>query len=158
MLKNFLGISLLSFALLSMTFSQAQDNDFGQVIQIHTDLCSFRGQPSWLLIVRDVDQGINFPYLYDFTQGSNFWLALSHSKNYLITVSQLQMQIYNPKENMFRRYVMKNFCGLESNGRIIHNDSFSIRITGDLKPYSDTLVCNVSQYFDPNAAKAMGIQ
>lgn len=155
MINRFIATCLLVIVFGLPSLGQADDDAFGQILQIHTDLCSFRGLPSWLLIVRDLDHGINIPYLYDFRQGQNFWMALTHSRNYLITASQLQFHIYSFKENIFRSYTVNNFCGLESNGRIIHGDSFSIRITGDLKPYSQTLQCNVSQYPDLMALNAM---
>jgi len=156
MIKRWIGACLLCFFCFIANLGFAQENDLGQILQIHTDLCSIRGRPSWALIIRDVDRGINIPYLYDFDQPQNFWLALSQTRNYLIKSSRLKYHIYSARENRFREYVVNNFCGLESNGRIIHGNSFSIRITGDLKPYSETLVCNVSQYFDPMALKAMG--
>lgn len=154
MIKQFIAICLLFIMQSIPSLSQADDS-FGQLLQIHTDLCSMRGKPSWLLIIRDLDHHVNIPYLYDFYQNQNYWMALTNSKNYLITASRLQFHIYNIRENTYRSYTINNFCGLESNGRIIHGNSFTIRITGDLKPYSDTLQCNVSQYFDPMALNAL---
>jgi hypothetical protein len=157
MIYRWLVTSLCTLLLLSPILAVADDGDFGQIIKIHTDLCSLYGSPSWLLIIRDLDHGVNLPYVYDFTQGQNFWLALAHSKNYLITVSQMHFYTYNVRENSYRQYTIKNFCGLQSFGRIIRGDSISIYMTGDLKPYPDTLVCNVSQYADPLALNAMRV-
>lgn len=155
MINKLVGTCLLCLLLPLASF--ADDGDLGQVLQINTDLCSLRANASWLLIIRDVDRGINIPYVYDFQNLQNYWMALTRSRNYLITVSQMQMYTYNLRDNTYHKYVIKNFCGLESNGRIIRGNSISIRISGDLKPYPDTLTCIVSQYPDLNAMQTMGL-
>ena len=123
---------------------QAQQpmDDFGQTIRIQTNLRSFLGKPSWLIIIRDVDHNQNIPYLYDFTQGTNYWMAFTYGTNYLITVSELTFNPYNRK--------IKNFCNLESMGSIQHGISIQVHITGSLRPDTDRFTCNVLKYADTN--------
>jgi hypothetical protein len=128
------------------------DNGFGQTIQIYTRLQSFVGKPSWLIIIRDVDNGQNIPYLFDIKRGNNFWVALTFSRNYMITVSDLQFSPYRTYSNRTNPYTsakISNFCHLESNGRVIRGESLYITLEGDLTPYN-TYSCHVSSYRDTN--------
>lgn len=125
----------------------ANPDDFGQSIQIYTQLKSFVGKPSWLLIIRDIDHNQNIPYMYDFEKGDNFWLAFTFGRNYLITASRLTFNPYNRKK-------INNFCGLESYGRIIRGQSLYITINGDLTPNTNTFNCSVSRYQNSNFAIA----
>jgi hypothetical protein len=136
-----LGIGMLLS--LFAPICQADENGFGQSIQIYTRLTSFVGKPSWLLIIRDIDNNENLPYLYDFEQGDNFWLAFTFGRNYLITASNL---VFNPYPNK----KISNFCGLESNGRIIRGESLYITIQGKLTPNTNTFTCSVLRYADSN--------
>lgn len=140
----------LALALAALPVSaQPEEGGFGQTIQIHTRIHSFTGRPSWLLIVRDVDHEQNIPYIFDFRSGSNYWVALTYGRNYLITVSELQFSPYrkNPyKTNPYTSAKINNFCQLESGGRIRRGESLYITIDGDLTPYSNTYRCHVSSY------------
>lgn len=141
--KTLLMIGLITGLGLTTGPVPAQPQDgFGQTIEINTRLHSYLGKPTWLLIIRDVDHGQNIPYMYDFRKGTNFWLALTYSDNYLITVSEL---VFNPYQKK-----VKNFCNLESMGRIQRGTSLRIFIDGDLSPHTDTYHCNVLKYIDPN--------
>lgn len=126
----------------------ADNAGLGQTIQINTRLRSFLGKPSWLLIIRDVDHGENIPYLFDFSRGNNFWIAFTRSRNYLITVSNLQFSTYKSRLNEYKTYRINNFCQLESFGRIVRGQSMVINITGDLTPDSCTFSCHFSKYDD----------
>ncbi len=117
-------------------------NSIGQTLKIRTNLRTFLGKPAWLLIVRDVDHNQNIPYLYDFTTGSNYWMALTYGTNYLITVSEVT---FNPYERK-----IKNFCNLESMGAIQHGVSLDIHLTGDLSPHTNSYSCNVMKYTEPS--------
>ena len=136
----------LLFSILFLTglgaFAQSQEDGIGQTIQITTQLHSFVGNPSWLLIIRDLDNDENIPYLYDFRKGDNYWLALTYGHHYLITVSSMKFDPYARKIN--------NFCHLESNGRIARGESLYITINGDLSPNTNTFTCHVLRYVDPN--------
>lgn len=124
---------------LTMPLVYAQANDeVGQTIQIYTRLHSFVGKPSWLLIIRDLDQGRIFPYLYDIKKGDNVWLAFTYSRNYKITVSELQFNPYKDK--------ITNFCGLQDG--VISGTSMTITITGNLTPDPNTFTCRVLKYQD----------
>lgn len=127
--------------------AMADPDDFGQTIQIYTQLKSFVGRPSWLLIIRDIDHNQNIPYMYDFEKGDNFWLAFTFGRNYLITASRL---VFNPYTNK----KISNFCGLESNGRIMRGQSLYITIIGKLTPNTDSYNCSVLSYQDSNFAIA----
>ena len=148
-IKNSVTLFLCLIASIA-AHAQTGINPLGQVIQIHTYLHSFVGKPIWTLIIRDVDSGIVYPYIYDFTRTENNWLAFTYGKNYLITVSRLQIESYQMTYNRYKNYRINNFCGLESNGRIMRGMSMTITISGDLSPYSDTYTCQVSVYPDPN--------
>lgn len=141
MLKK-IAITCISFIIfLSPIFNLAKAQpveQFGQTIQITTQLGSFVGNPAWLLIVRDLDHGIVYPYLYDFTRGDHFWIALSHSHHYRITVSELQFNPYQEK--------ITNFCGLE-NG-VLDGESMTIQLYGHLTSNKRTVKCHVSKYKD----------
>lgn len=125
-----------------------EDNTLGQTIQIYTQLHSFTGKPAWLLVIRDLDHNQNLPYLYDFSRGNNYWIALTYGRNYLITVSNLQFSPY--RANPYRQKKIEDFCQLESNGRIIRGESMYIMIRGDLSPNTATFTCHVAKYTDSN--------
>lgn len=127
----------------------AQDFVVGQTIQINTGLDAFVGKPSWLLIIRDVDNDRVFPYLYDFRRANNFWLAFTHSRNYLIEASIMQFRTYNRRTNRFRKYKITNFCNLESCGRINRGQSMTVSINGFLSPNPDNYNCQVMRYLGP---------
>lgn len=123
---------------------------FGQTLQIHTRLHSFVGKPSWLLMIRDLDHADNVPYLFDITRGEDAWVAFTYGRNYLITASTLQIETYNAKCNSFKTYKIRNFCHLESHGRIQRGESMSITISGHLSANSDGYTCNISKFTEPN--------
>lgn len=142
-LKNTFCSLLLALCFISInTPAQTEQDDFGQTIQINTQLHSMLGHPSWLLVIRDLDHGQNIPYLYDFESGNNFWLAFTYGHNYLITASTLTFNPYQTTVN--------NFCGLESRGRILRGQSLYITLTGDLTPRSATFNCRVLKTLDTN--------
>lgn len=118
----------------------------GQYIQINTRFRSFVGQPSWTLIIRDLDHQQNLPQVFNITRGSQHWTLFTYSNNYLISASRLQVVNYRGKYNMFNQYIIHNFCGLESNGRIIRGKSMMIQISGDLSPNSNSYSCSVMKY------------
>lgn len=126
-------------------FSQPEDG-VGQNIQITTNLRSFVGKPSWLLMIRDIDHDQNIPYVFDFTRSDNFWLAFTYGHNYLITASTLQYAPY--RSNPYRTKVTYDFCHLESHGRIARGESLYVTITGDLSPNTDGYTCNIVRFKD----------
>ena len=149
LIKNKLGRLIFMLFCLAPGLIIADDGEgYGQTIQIYTRLHTFVGKPSWLLIIRDVDNNENIPYLFDFKSGTNFWVAFTRSRNYLITVSNLQFSPY--RRDPYRIKKINNFCQLETNGRIIRGKSLYITINGDLTPYNDTFTCHVSRYADAN--------
>ena len=137
---QYLGIFLFT---LFLPIAHAGTDEFGQSIQIYTNLTSFVGKPTWLLIIRDIDSNQNIPYVYDFERGDHFWLAFTFGRNYLITVSKL---VFNP----YRNKKINNFCGLESNGRIIRGESLYVTLSGKLTPNTNTFSCSVLRYANPN--------
>lgn len=141
-------IVLIAILFLHASNCFADDDGLGQSLQIYTRLQRFVGVPSWLLIIRDVDKNQNIPYIFDFKTGNNFWVAFTYSRNYLITVSELQFSPY--RRDPYYTKKIKNFCQLESNGQIIRGKSFYITINGNLTPNTDTFTCHVSKYSDAN--------
>lgn len=138
-------VLLLCFA--QPALAQPPDNN-GETIQITTQLHSFVGKPSWLLMIRDIDGDQNIPYVYDITRGDNFWLAFTYGRNYLIVASTMQFSPY--RSDPYKTKTINNFCNLESNGRIIRGDSFSVTITGDLSPTPGSYTCNVLRFANTN--------
>jgi hypothetical protein len=135
---------LLCFTMQSV--AQLGGNNPGQVIQINTRFHYFVGNPSFTLIIRDLDHNQNMPYLFDITRGENHWVVFTYGRNYLIEVSKLQIETYQPRYNTYQQYRLNNFCHLESNGRIIRGESMYITIEGDLTPNPNTFSCHVSIY------------
>lgn len=146
MIKKLIIIFCLNI-ISSFVFAQ-NEQELGQTIQINARLHSFVGKPSWLLIIRDVDNNRTIPYLFDFKRGTNFWLAFTYSRNYLITVSNLQFSPYSRDPYKIKK--IKDFCHLESHGRIIRGKSMSVTIKGHLSPNQDTFSCHISKYTDGN--------
>lgn len=132
------------------SYAQETNNGIGQTIQVSTRFHSLVGKPSWLVIIRDLDHNQNIPYVFDIKKGENFWVLYTYGRHYLITVSELQISTYQSRYNTFRRYKVKNFCHLESNGRIQRGTSMYITINGDLTINRDTYSCHVSSYADPS--------
>lgn len=146
-----IGMLLLS----CMTLSYAQPdflepNGFGQTIQIQTAFNSWVGKPMWLLEIRDLDHGINIPYLFDISRGSNFFVPLTGGRNYLILGSSIQMPSYRSCINDYCNYRIRNFCNLESNGRINRGESMFVSISGRLSPNRNTYTCHVSKFRETN--------
>ncbi len=106
-----IGIILFCLAT-SGAHAQEGIDGLGQTIQIHTFLHSFVGNPSWTLIIRDLDHNQNVPYLFDVTRGEDYWVALTYSRNYLITVSNLKIETYRERRNTYKQYKINNFCHL----------------------------------------------
>lgn len=128
----------------------ADGEGVGQTIQIYTRLKSFVGKPTWSLIIRDVDNHQNLPYLFDIRRGHDFWLAFIPGRNYLIISSKLQISSYVASCNRFKKYTTNNFCHLETRGRIIRGDSMRITIEGNLSPNTDAYTCHVMQFPSPS--------
>lgn len=149
MIKKYLTSLCVSIIVCIFASSVFADPD-GQTIQIYTRFHAFVGKPTWLLIVRDVDNNQNIPYLFDITRGYNFWVVFVPSRNYLITVSRLQISSYQSRTNTFKNIRVNNFCNLESNGRIFKGESLYVTINGELRPNRDAYDCNISSYTDSN--------
>jgi len=147
MQKNKLLIVIFAFLLpcFWLSFAYADDN-FGQTIEINTDFHSFIGKPSWLIMIRDVDHNQNYPYLFDIKRGDNYWVIPTHSRNYLITASTLKINTYQARTNAYKQYQIRNFCHLETNGKILRGQSIYLTITGNLSSNHNTVNCQVSKY------------
>lgn len=138
-----ISLFLINSLIMSTSFASIASDGLGQTIQIYTQFKKITGNPTWLLIVRDIDNNQNIPYLYDIKKGDNFWLAFTFGRNYVITVSSMAFNSPNKKK-------ISNFCGLESNGRIIRGESLYITINGHLSPNRNTVNCNVLKFADSN--------
>lgn len=114
-------------------------NGFGQIIELNTFFEGYVGMPSWLLIVRDIDHNQNIPYVYDFYQGRNGWIAFTYGHNYEVLASQMRFDPYGE--------VINNFCGLE-NFKKIRGESIRVVLTGDLTPDTRTFKCEVQKFPD----------
>lgn len=136
-LKYIMSLSVSCSLLASVAFAQPMDN-FGQTIEITTDLKSFVGKPSWLLIIRDVDHGQNIPYLFDFEGTDNGWVAFTYGRNYEILTSEIQFSPYGRKTN--------NFCNLQTMGTIQHAVGIRVHISGKLTPHHYSYNCKVTKF------------
>jgi len=125
---------LLLWGILSSA-SCAQENPFGQNLQINTRLTSIVGKPTWLLMIREVETGLVSPYIFDIKNNDNFWIAFTWGHSYRITASTLQFGPYA---------VIKNFCRLESG--ILSGESMVITLKGKLTPYRGSSQCFVQKY------------
>lgn len=136
-IKKICAVFLLSLStLLGITAVNAQD-PFGQNIQITTNFRSLMGKPTWLLVIRDVQNGQVLPYLYEIKNNDNFWIAFTYGHSYRVVASTLK----------FGRFaVINNFCHLE-NG-ILTGKSMIVTLTGDLTPNRATARCKVLKYSD----------
>lgn len=119
-------------------------DDLGQAISINTNLKSFKNNPSWTLIIRDVEHGQNIPYVFDFTQTENNWLAFTFGTDYTIVSSQLS---FGPEG-----HTIENFCQVEGMGRLQHGKGMNIVITGKLTPRGNAYQCQVERYLQPHFA------
>jgi hypothetical protein len=146
MLTFILRIGMFLCLCMTSSLSHAQPDGLGQTIQISTDFNSFLGRPIWSLIIRDIDHNQNIPYLFDFNNGLNYWVIFTYGRHYLISSSTLQIVNYRSRRNNFSNCRIRNFCNLESNGRIIRNESMYITIKGDLSPNTNTYLCNVIKF------------
>jgi len=133
-----------------LSYAQIDDDGIGQTIQIYTRFHSFVGNPSWTLIIRDIDHDQNIPHLFDIARGENHWVVFTYSRNYLITVSRMQIETYRSRYNKYKNYRLNNFCHLESHGKISRGQSMYITIEGDLSPDTHTFSCSVATYPDGN--------
>jgi hypothetical protein len=120
--------------------------DPGATLQISTHFSSFVGRSSWLIVIQDLDHGQNIPFLYDIKKPDNYWLAFTSGRHYRILASTLRIHTHGTNQNRYQQYTIKNFCNLESNGRIIRNQSIYIRLTGDLTSNRETIDCGVSRF------------
>lgn len=130
--------SILPLLCLCYSLSLHAQNPFGQIVTIETHFSKMFGNPSWLLIVRDVDSGQVSPYVFDFYSTDNFWMALSYGHVYRITVSKLT---FGPFAEI------NNFCCLE-NG-ILLNSSIKVSLTGMLSPMREGIHCHVTKWSTP---------
>ncbi len=150
MTKIKIGMLFLLSIVTSLSYAQGDDNGIGQTIQIETHFRSFVGNPSWTLIIRDLDHNQNVPYLFDVTRGNNHWVAITYGRNYLITASRMQIETYRSRYNTYKQYRISDFCNLESNGRINRGESMYITIEGDLSPDTDTYSCQIFKFPEGN--------
>lgn len=148
MIKKLLSWTGIAF-ILSASVANAQDG-VGQTVQIYTHFKRIVGSPTWLIILRDIDHNQNIPYVFPVNQGDNFWVALSYGRNYTIVASRMKMEKYHANSNRYSNNEIKNFCGLESNGRILHGESVYVTVEGDLTRNPDSYRCHISKYADSN--------
>lgn len=136
-IKKLHFVFLLTFWCLQWPVYAENVTEQTQTLQIYTNFKSIMGQPSWLLIIRDVDTGLVSPYLFDISRNDNFWVAFTYGHHYRITASTLQFKGCGE---------IKNFCNLESG--IIAGKSMYMTLSGILTPDPRTLKCNVMKYGD----------
>lgn len=107
----------------------------GETLQIATHFDDIMGSPTWLLILRDVNSGEVFPYLFDIKNNNNYWVAFTTGRSYRVTASTLTFGPYAK---------IKNLCNLE-NG-ILNGKSLGISLSGTLSPNPHQFRCRVMPY------------
>lgn len=143
-------ISLVILLTLTLPVFALPDNPLGQVITIETHLHSFIGKPIWTLVIRDIDHNQNIPYIFDVRKGWNHWVVFTYGRNYKITASNLQIETYQMSHNKYKNFRIKNFCNIESNGRIMRGESMRIIIDGHLSPKPWGYSCNILTFPEEN--------
>jgi hypothetical protein len=135
-----MGFFLLLFSIVCAA------RDQGQFLQVRTQFDSVIGKSSWLFVIRDLDHEQTLPYLFDMKRGENYWVVPTGGYDYLITISNLRMSVYQEKKNKYKKYEIKNFCRLESHGRIKHGKSAYITISGRLSQHGRDYRCHITFY------------
>ena len=128
---------MICIIFLAIFFLKANAQTAEQTLQIRTHFQQQIGNPTWLVIIRDMQNGRLFPYLFDIRQKDNFWVAFSNSRVYRVTVSQLKFDSFA---------VTNNFCDLENT--VMDGKSIFITLTGILSPDSSKINCHVLRYRD----------
>lgn len=128
---------LLLFISMLISLPSLGQSNIGQTLQVNTHFTSIIGNPTWLLIIRDVNTGVVLPYVFDIRNNDNFWVAFTVGRSYRITASTLK---FGPFAKI------NNFCHLE-NG-IITDKSFWITLSGELSPNPKSFKCNVTKYLN----------
>ena len=103
------------------------------VIQIESRLQTIKNYPSWLILLRNVDDGSVVPWQYDFR--TPYWLVFPEGHDYQVIASEMS---FNGTQ------VLHNFCNLQDG--ILSNKSMQIVLYGNLVPASETLRCHVIRY------------
>jgi hypothetical protein len=134
--KKLCQVFLLTLCFAYITSTPADNSQFiNQTIQINTRLNTYYGNPTWLLILKDEESQRVFPYIFDFYNPTNFWIASSFARKYRVTVSKVS---FGPFAEI------KNFCHLEN--RSMSGESLTVTLTGKLSPVRNTYQCNVMRY------------
>jgi hypothetical protein len=118
----------------------------GQIIHIRTNLHRLIGSARLSIVIRDIDHNQNIPYIFEIDKPNNTWLLYTHSRNYVILSSSVQINRYNACCNQYKNIRISNFCQLESCGRIMKNRAMSVIITGVLSPHPYTYNCRVTPH------------
>jgi hypothetical protein len=135
-IKKICQAGWLCLGLFAIATAAAQNNPFGQSFQINTYLKSYVGQPTWVIIVRDEDNGQVLPYQFYFSELNNFWIGFTFAHSYRVIVSDLQFGPPNA--------IIHNFCHLQDG--ILDRQSISVTLQGDLTPNRHTSQCHVMRY------------
>ncbi len=107
----------------------------GETLQITTHFDSIMGSPTWLLILRDVNSGAVFPYIFDIKNNNNYWVAFTTGHSYRVMASTLTFGPYAK---------IKNLCNIE-NG-ILKGKSLGISLSGTLSPDPHQFRCRVMPF------------
>lgn len=149
MMKRFF-LPWIASLLIAPAHADIGRDGLGETIQIYTRLHSYVGKPSWLVVIRDIDNNQNIPYIFDITRGDNFWFLFTYGRNYLILTSTMHITNFRSRYDDYTEYKIRNFCNLESNGRIIRGESLYITVAGDLTTNMNGINCHISHFKDPN--------
>jgi hypothetical protein len=122
-------LTLCSLLCTSSLYAQA-----AQTLTIYTHFKEIVGNPSWLLVLRDMNSGEVLPYLFDIKHEDNFWLAFSKEHAYRVTASVLKFPPYA---------TINNFCGLQDG--VLKGKSMYITLKGTISPDPRTSKCYVTK-------------
>jgi hypothetical protein len=131
--------SIISGLIFILPVVSGAENPLGQTLQINTNFDSLKGNPTWLLVIRNTQTGEILPYMYEIKNSDNFWIALSYGRNYRIVSSRLQFESSKS---------ISNFCNLEDG--VISGKSYVIRLSGNLRPGGNDYECHTIKFKDYN--------
>lgn len=105
------------------------------VIQIESQLTAIQDNPTWLILLSNVDDGSIIPWMHEFSSSKSYWLVFPEGRDYRIVASELRFA---------HNTVFSNFCNLQDG--ILSNQSMQVFLRGKLNPAGDALDCRVTSW------------
>jgi len=107
------------------------------LIQIEGQLKEIKANPSWFILLRNVDTGSIVPWMLDLQGPFVHWSVFPEGHDYQIIASEMRFN-----DNT----VLHNVCDIEDG--IVSGRSLQITLKGQLTPTSDTFDCRKMSWSD----------